>query len=178
MTIWTPSDDGFADLGSHDTFALGAPHNTFTRLRHEDPLHWSDWAGGEGYWSVTRHADIMEMNRNTEVFSSAHGIRMEDQSPEEVIARRTFQEIDPPEHMHTRIKLARAFSKDVIGGFEQDIRQICGDILDPVLETGSFDATKTIARELPMRMLGRILGTPDEDLPWLVEKGRCTDRQF
>ncbi len=171
MTVWTPQDDGFADLGSHDTFAKGAPHNTFKRLRKEDPLNWSDWSGGKGFWSVTRHADIMEMNRNTAVFSSEHGIRLEDQSPEEVIARRTFQEIDPPEHMQTRVKLARAFSKGVIAGFDQDIRNICEDILDPVLEEGSFDATKLIARQLPMLMLGRILGTPDEDLPWLVEKG-------
>lgn len=171
MTVWTPNDDGFADLASHDAFQTGAPHNTFARLRKEDPLHWTDWSGGKGFWSVTRHADIMEMNRNTSVFSSAHGIRMEDQDEEEVLARRTFQEIDPPEHMQTRVKLAKAFSKGVIAGFEDDIRKLCVDILDPVLQAGTLDATKLIARELPMRMLGRILGTPDEDLPWLVEKG-------
>lgn len=171
MTVWTPTDDGYVDLSSHDTFVTGAPHNTFRLLRDEDPLHWTEWDGGKGFWSVTRHPDIIEMNRNTEVFSSAHGIRMEDQTPEEVIARRTFQETDPPEHMQTRIKLARAFSKGVIAGFEADIRALCDDILDPVLQHDRFDATKLIARELPMRMLGRIIGTPEEDLPWLVEKG-------
>ena len=171
MTVWLPTDDGHADLSSHDTFVAGPPHNTFKRLRDEDPLHWTDWSGGKGFWSVTRHADILEMNRNTAVFSSAHGIRMEDQTPEEVIARRTFQETDPPEHMQTRIKLARAFSKGVIAGFEEDIRALCDEILDIALQSERFDATKLIARELPMRMLGRIIGTPDEDLPWLVEKG-------
>lgn len=171
MTIWTPTDDGFADLSSHDTFVNGTPLNTFARLRRDDPLCWTDWSGGKGFWSVTRYADILTMNRNTEVFSSAQGIRMEDQSYEEYLARRTFQETDPPDHMQMRIKLARAFSKGVIAGFEDDIRQICREILDDVLQKDSFDATKTIARELPMRMLGRILGTPDEDLPWLVEKG-------
>lgn len=171
MTVWMPQDNGFADLSSHDTFVNGPPYNTFKRLRDEDPLNWTDWDGGKGFWSVTRHADIMEMNRNTAVFSSAHGIRMEDQTPEEVIARRTFQETDPPEHMQTRIKLARAFSKGVIAGFEDDIRGLCDDILGQALAHETFDATKLIARELPMRMLGRILGTPEEDLPWLVEKG-------
>ncbi|MEM7521624.1 MAG: cytochrome P450 [Pseudomonadota bacterium] len=171
MTIWTPVDNGTADLASHDTFVDGAPHNTFKRLRDEDPVHWTDWSGGKGFWSITRHADILEMNRNTAVFSSEHGIRMEDQSPEEVIARRTFQEIDPPAHMQTRIKLAKAFSKGVIAKFDDDIRDLCVEILDEVLQKGSFDATKEIARVLPMRMLGRIIGTPEEDLPWLVEKG-------
>ena len=171
MTVWTPNDDGFADLTSHDTFENGAPHNTFARLRREDPIHWTDWDQGQGFWSITRHQDITEMNRNFAVFSSARGIRMEDQSYEEYLARRTFQEIDPPEHMQTRIKVARAFSKPVMAEFEDDIRLLCDEILTDALALGTFDATKAIARQLPMRMLGRILGTPDEDLPWLVEKG-------
>jgi cytochrome P450 len=171
MTVWTPNDDGHADLTSHDTFAKGPPLATFARLRKDDPLHWTDYAGGQGFWSVTRHADIAAMNKRPEVFSSARGIRMEDQSHEEYMARRTFQETDPPEHSQTRMKLFRAFSRTTMAGYEDDIRQLCHGILDEALEHGSFDATKLIARELPMRMLGRIIGTPDEDLPWLVEKG-------
>ncbi len=171
MTVWTPTDDGFADLSSHDTFEQGAPHNTFKRLRDEDPVSWTDYADGENYWSITRHADMMEMNRNTSVFSSARGIRMEDQSYEEYLARRTFQETDAPEHMRTRIKVAKAFSKPVIAKFAEEIGLLCDAILEEALSVDSFDATKKIARELPMRMLGRILGLPEKDLPWLVEKG-------
>lgn len=171
MSIWHPTDDGFADLTSHDTFTAGPPHATFARLRREDPLHWSDWSGGQGFWSLTRHADIMEMNRQTDLLSSARGIRMEDQTYEEYLARRTFQETDPPEHTQTRIKVAKAFSKPVIAGFEGVIRALCREILDQALAKGTFDATRDIARQLPMRMLGRIIGTPDADLPWLVEKG-------
>ncbi len=171
MTVWTPTDDGHADLSSHDTFLSGPPLNTFARLRAEDPFAWCDYPGGKGFWSVTRHADILELNRQTELLSSAQGIRMEDQSYDEYLARRTFQETDPPQHMQTRIKLAKAFSKPVIAGFEQVIRDICIQILDATLPMGTFDATREIARQLPMRMLGRILGTPEADLPWLVEKG-------
>ncbi|GAB4361560.1 MAG: cytochrome P450 [Oricola sp.] len=171
MTVWVPADDGHADLTGHDTFTQGPPHNTFARMRREDPLSWTEWDGGKGFWSVTRHADILAMNGNPQVFSSARGIRMEDQSYEEYLARRTFQETDAPEHMKTRIKVAKAFSKPVIAKFEDDIRKLCDEILDSALALGTFDATKEIARQLPMRMLGRIIGTPDEDLPWLVEKG-------
>ncbi len=171
MTVWVPDDDGDADLSSHDTFVTGAPLNTFARLRRDDPLHWTDWAGGQGFWSVTRHADILALNGQPDLLSSARGIRMEDQSYDEYLARRTFQETDPPEHMATRIKVAKAFSKPVVAGFEEQIRALCAEILDAALARETFDATKEIARELPMRMLGRILGTPDADLPWLVEKG-------
>ncbi len=171
MTIWTPTDDGHADLTSHDTFAKGAPHNTFARLRRDDPMHWTEWGAGESFWSVTRHADILALNGQPDLLSSARGIRMEDQTYEEYLARRTFQETDAPDHMQTRIKVAKAFSKPVIAQFEPLIRDLCGPILDAALEKGTFDATREIARQLPMRMLGRIIGTPDEDLPWLVERG-------
>ena len=171
MTVWTPMDDGFADLTSHDTFTQGAPHNTFARLRREDPVHWTEYPQGESFWSLTRHEDIHTMNGRPDLLSSARGIRMEDQSYEEYLARRTFQETDAPEHMMTRVKVAKAFSKNVVAGFETAIRDLCTGILDTALEKGTFDATKEVARELPMRMLGRIVGLPDEDLPWLVEKG-------
>ncbi len=171
MTMWVPEDDGFANLGSHDSFANGAPYNTFARLRREDPCHWSDFDGGQGYWSITRHEDIDKLIRDTETFSSARGIRMEDQTYEEYMARRTFQETDGTDHRKVRMKVAKAFSPKVVAGFEDQIRDLCGPILDRALDKGSFDATRDIARELPMRMLGQILGVPDEDLPWLVDKG-------
>lgn len=182
MTLWTPNDDGHADLTSHDTFAKGAPHNTFARLRRDDPAHWTAYDQGEDFWSITRHADIVAMNRNPAVFSSTRGIRMEDQTYEEYLARRTFQEADGDEHKKTRMRVARAFSRPVVAKFEDDMRAICHEILDEALSEDSFDATKTIARQLPMRMLGRILGLPEEDLPWLVEKGDAlianTDPEF
>lgn len=171
MTSFKPSDNGHADLSDHDSFLAGAPHNTFARLRRDDPLAWSEMKGGKGFWSVTRHHDILELNRNYQLLSSARGIRMEDQSYEEYLARRTFQETDPPEHSRTRVLVAKAFSKPVVALFEEQICSICDSILDSVLERGSFDAVKDVARQLPMRMLGQIIGVPDADLDWLVEKG-------
>ncbi len=182
MTVWVPNDDGHADLSSHDSFISGAPHNTFARLRREDPLAWCEYPAGKGFWSITRHEDILECNRNNAVFSSARGIRMEDQTYEEYLARRTFQETDPPEHTRMRILVAKAFSKPVVALFEEQIRRLCDEILDQTLPLVEFDAVKSVARQLPMRMLGQIIGTPDEDLNWLVEKGDAlianTDADF
>jgi cytochrome P450 len=182
MTLWTPTDDGHADLSSHDSFVQGAPHATFARMRRDDPMAWCDYAGGQGFWSVTRHADILTLNRDHATLSSAHGIRMEDQTEEEVLARRTFQETDPPEHSRTRLLLAKAFSKPMIALFEQQIRALSREILDQALAEPEFDAVQRISRQLPMRVLGRIIGTPEEDLEWLVEKGDAlianTDAEF
>ncbi|MXZ81814.1 MAG: cytochrome P450 [Gammaproteobacteria bacterium] len=171
MTIWHPSDDGHADLSDHDTFTRGVPHNTFARLRREDPMAWCEGGQFRGYWSMTRHEDIMQHNRNTELLSSARGIRMEDQTYEEYVARRTFQETDPPEHTRTRIRVGKAFSKPVIDRQSEVVRGLCCRILDTALEQEEFDAAALISRQLPMRMLGQILGIPKQDLDWLVTKG-------
>ena len=155
----------------HDSFINGAPYNTFCRLRKEDPVSWCDGGNHKGFWSITRHEDIMLLNRDFRRVSSAQGIRLEDQTYEEYLARRTFQETDPPEHSRTRMLVAKAFSRPVVAQFEADIQQLCDQILDEALQSSEVDAVKKIARQLPMRMLGRIIGVPDQDLDWLVEKG-------
>lgn len=171
MTVWIPNDDGHADLSSHDSFVNGAPYNTFARMRRDEPVAWCEYQGGQGFWSITRHQDILELNRNTELMSSARGIRMEDQTYEEYLARRTFQETDPPDHTRVRRLLSKAFSAPVVQQFDQQIRELCNQILDKALQSREFDAVTDIARELPMRMLGQILGLPEKDLDWLVKKG-------
>ena len=165
-------DDGFLNIADHDSYTDGVPHASFARLRAEDPVHWTTPTDGmRSFWSVTRQADILEANGKPEIFSSAQGIRIEDQSHEEYLARRTFQETDPPEHRVTRKLVNPAFSRPAIAQYEEMIRALAGDIVDAAFVKGTFDAVDMIAKQLPMMMLGRILGLPDSDLDWLVEKG-------
>jgi len=165
-------DDGHLDLSDHDSFTGGVPHRTFERLRAEDPVHWTpECDGGRGFWSVTSHADIMTANGNNAVFSSGQGIRTEDQSHEEYMARRTFQETDPPEHRLTRRLVNPAFSRPAMMQYEDTVRDLASGIVEEALAQDEFDAVEAMAKQLPMMMLGRILGVPDADLPFLVEKG-------
>ena len=165
-------DNGHLNLLSHDSFASGVPHARFARLRREDPLHWNDGDDEtKGFWNLTRHADIALANKESNIFSSAQGIRLEDQSHDEYMARRTFQETDAPEHTSVRRQVNPSFAKPVMAGFEDTIRDLAADIVDKALAQTEFDAVDAIAKQLPMLMLGRILGVPDEDLNFLVEKG-------
>ena len=165
-------DDGFLNVGDHDSFANGVPHTTFARLRREDPVSWTEPTDGmRGFWSVTRQADILTANGAPEIFSSAKGIRIEDQSKEEYLARRTFQETDPPEHRITRKMVNPAFSRPAIQGYEAVVREMAAEVLDSALVQAEIDGVDTIAKQLPMLMLGQILGLPRDDLDWLVEKG-------
>ena len=94
----TNNDDIDADITSHDTYEKGFPHMAFKRMRDKDPCAWIDENdGGKGFWAVTRYNDIREVNGLPKIFSSAQGIRLEEQSKEEFEARKTFQETDPPQ---------------------------------------------------------------------------------
>ena len=164
-------DNGFSDISDHESFVYGVPHKTFERLRNEDPVHWTKEKNGRGFWSITLHSDILEINGNNQVFSSAQGIRIEDQTKEEYLARKTFQETDPPEHKITRKMLAPAFSQKAISKYEEMIRDLAKIIVNDAIKFKEFNAVEKIAKKLPMMMLGRILGLPDEDLEWLILKG-------
>ncbi len=165
-------DDGHLNLLSHDSFANGVPHKTFERLRKEAPVYWTEGdAETKGFWSLTRHADISKANKESLIFSSAQGIRLEDQSHEEYLARKTFQETDAPEHAETRRKVNPQFTVRKIAEFEPVVRTLAQSIVGNAVKQKEFDAVENIAKLLPMMMLGRILGLPDEDLNWLVEKG-------
>ena len=165
-------DNGHLDLLDHDSFSNGVPHKTFDRLRKEDPVSWHPGNDEfKGFWNLVRHADINTANRESKIFSSAQGIRLEDQSYEEYLARRTFQETDAPDHTAVRRVINPNFAKPVVAKFDDLIRELAAGIIDSALESREFDAVDAIAKKLPMMMLGRILGVPDEDLDWLVEKG-------
>jgi cytochrome P450 len=174
MSIYpfSQSGDAFVDLSSQDAFSQGLPTATFDRMRRDDPLAWLENSdGGKGFWNVTRHADLLDLNRQPDLLSSAKGIRMEDQSEEEYEARKTFQETDAPSHRAFRALIAKAFSRATMAGFEDQIRSIVNTLLDEALQAGEFDAVNAIARRLPMQMLAQIMGVPTADGDWLVEKG-------
>ena len=160
---WTPdSDDGHADLASHDTWVDGTPYATFQRLRDEDPVAWVDEVDGAGFWTITRHADVIELNRRCEDFTSYQGIRLEEMDAEETEARRTMMELDPPDHTRLRRLVNRGFTRQTVESYEEPIRELTAGILDEALALGEFDFVGEVARVLPMRMLGRLLGVPDE----------------
>src|SRR5690606_23896341 len=138
----------------------------------QDPVHWTEFSGKDrGFWSITRHADILSLNAKTDLLSSARGIRMEDQTDEEYEARKTFQETDPPVHRAFRALASKAFSTGMIARYEDQIRAITTPLLEEAWEERVLDAVDRIARLRPLRMLAQIIGVPDEAAAFLVEKG-------
>ena len=169
---WTPdSDDGHADLASHDTWIDGVPYATLERLRHEEPVSWVDEEEGSGFWAVTRYSDVIDANHRWDDLTSFRGIRLEEMDAEETEARRTMMELDPPAHTRLRRLVNRGFTRRTVESYEDPIRDLTGGILDDALALGEFDFVAEVARVLPMRMLGRLLGVPDEHAEQLVDWG-------
>jgi len=161
-----------ADITSHDTYVNGVPRDTFHFLRTNDPVFWTDEPdGGRGFWSLTKYDDVLFASRNTDIFSSRLGIRLEDMDAEETEARRTMMEMDAPEHTRLRRLVSRPFAPKSVVQYEDAVRELAIEVLDSLEGEREFNFVQRIARELPMRMLGRLLGLPNDDLEWLVQRG-------
>ncbi|MEM7346291.1 MAG: cytochrome P450, partial [Chloroflexota bacterium] len=58
-----------ANIIDPDVYAEGVPHETFKRLRDEDPVSWWDEEDGSGFWAVTRYDDLLEVSHKPEIYS-------------------------------------------------------------------------------------------------------------
>jgi cytochrome P450 len=160
------------DLSSHDTFVDEVPLWAFRELRERDPVHWqAEAAPNVGFWAVTRFHDIEEVLRDTRSFSSAHGITLEDQTEEEVEARRSMIDMDPPGHSRLRRLVSKLFTRSAVAQYEGFVREQARIVLDRALPMKRFDFVEEISRELPIRVLARIMGVPNKDLPMCIELG-------
>jgi cytochrome P450 len=182
MTPERVAGDRWLDLTDPDVHTAGVPHATFQRLRDEDPIAWCEERDGSGFWSVTRYRDIVELNRDFKTFTSERGIRLEEMDEEETEARRTLMEMDPPEHTRLRRLVQGGFTRRMVRSYEAAIQELAREVLDEALPKGRFDFVTDVARQLPMRMLGRLLGAPEEDYDRLVALGDSmignTDPEF
>ncbi|MEY2444749.1 MAG: hypothetical protein QOE00_1329 [Ilumatobacteraceae bacterium] len=162
-----------ADITDPDAYVGGVPYATFQRLRDDDPVSWWDeHDGGKGFWAVTRYDDLLHVSRTVATFSTAEGITLEEMADDDFQARRNMLEYDPPEHTRFRRLVSKPFSRREVYAYENGIRMLARTVVDEALQSGtSFDFVEMIAKQLPMRMLGRLLGVPDDDGEWLVERG-------
>lgn len=163
--------DPQADITSHDTYLRGVPHAVFTRMRGEDPVAWVEEEDGSGFWAVTKHADVTLVSRDFQRFTASRGIRLEQMSDDELEARRTMMELDPPEHARLRRLVQPGFTPKVVATYEEAFRRLASYLLDRVLPRGEFDFVTEISRELPIRLLCRLLGVPESDAEKLVAWG-------
>jgi cytochrome P450 len=156
----------------NDAFVDGIPHETFVLLRREAPVHWYDWREGEGFWCVTKHADLIAVHKDTQTFSSETGATaLEDLDEEQLRVRKSMLDMDPPSHSRLRGLVSDPFTPRTVRTYEAALRELTEVVLDRALPLGEFDFVEEIAKQLPIRVLARLLGVPDADHGKLIEWG-------
>ncbi|MEZ5144155.1 MAG: cytochrome P450 [Acidimicrobiales bacterium] len=152
------------DLYDPDTFRLGRHHEMFRVLRAEDPVHWHPEPDGGGFWCITKHADLVAVNRDWQTFSSsAHGINIPDLDEDDGGVREMMLYMDPPRHTRYRLLVNKGFTPRMIGLLEQHLRLKARTIVDNVVDRGRCDFVTDVAAELPLQAIAELLGVPLED---------------
>jgi cytochrome P450 len=147
-------------------FENGPPHELFAQMRKEAPVRWNTRPDGSGFWSLTRHADVSAVSRDTETFSSYKaGIFL---NPDMVnpldMNRQLLLFMDPPQHTKYRLLLQKAFTPNTVRAMEDSVRDRVTRQIDTFIERGSADLVKELAIPIPLAMLISLMGLPEEDL--------------
>ncbi|MGW2819928.1 cytochrome P450 [Streptomyces sp. NPDC001443] len=166
--------DGF-DFTDPDVLQHRVPLPEFAELRRVEPVRWipqtSNLAGfqDEGYWAVTRHADVKYVSTHPEIFSSYLNtaiIRFNDHIERDAIdaQRLILLNMDPPEHTRVRQILQRVFTPRAIRALEANLRARAQAIAaNARTRTGTFDFVTEVACELPLQAIAELIGVPQED---------------
>ena len=168
------TDADLADIDlMEDTWSVGVPHETFARLRREDPVHWHELEGEKapGFWAVTKYEDVRAISRDTATFSSeAMGTFIADPTPEGLaVMRMTLLNMDPPRHNRYRRLVNRGFTPRMIRMLEDAIDDRAKAIVDAVIDKGEIDLVAEVSAEMPAQVICDMIGVPAEDRKQIVE---------
>jgi cytochrome P450 len=164
-------DLGQVDLMDEDLFADGPPHELFARMRAEAPVLACTTPEGGDFWSVTRAADIGQISKNTELFSSERaGVFIREGMPMPLdVLNQVILGMDPPRHSKYRGIVQKAFTPRIVAQQEQQIRGRIDRLIDDICERGECDLVSALSIELPLQVIAEMLGVPQEDRHQLFE---------
>lgn len=153
-------------------------HDVYARLRREDPVHWTAPNGFRPFWSVTKHADILEVEKNHQVFVNRLRTYLSPIQGEEWVKSvtgdthlfRTLVDLDDPVHMKLRGLTQSWFMPPNLKKLEARIAQIAKDHVDRMAALGGeCDFVKEVALWYPLRVIMMILGVPPEDEAFMLK---------
>ena len=147
------------------------PTDEFAELRRTAPVWWNAQPRGasgfddEGYWVVTKHADVLEVSRDSDLYSSQektaiirHGQQVTEESLE--MQRLIMLNIDPPQHTKLRGIVSRGFTPRAIGNLREALTARAERIVQTALAEGTGDFVTDVAAELPLQAIAELLGIP------------------
>jgi cytochrome P450 len=154
--------------------AQGYPHEIWTRLRREDPVHRVEQNPEMPFWAITKHADIQMIGKQPEKFVNGTTllVRTEPRPPGEEMFPKTLIEMDPPKHGKYRKIVSKRFTPGALKRWHGDIERIGKEIVDGLLEIGdqgSVDFVEKVSAPLPIAVIAWLLGVPRSDWKLLFD---------
>ena len=154
------------DIYNPDNYVDGIPHEMFATLRREAPVYLHPTPEGRHFWCVTRHEDLVAVNRDAKMFSSwLGGATMNmDADPANLETQRMMMlNMDPPEHTKLRKIVNKGFTPRMIRDLSDHLEHEAKEIVDAVIERGECDFVSEVASELPLIAIAEFLGVPREE---------------
>jgi cytochrome P450 len=161
------------DYDPYDVALNADPYPTFARIRETRPLYYNP---DHEFYALSRYADIDAALHDHEKFSSARGAILEIIKSGIEIPSGTLIFEDPPIHNIHRKLLSRIFTPRKVADLEPRIREFTARCLDPLVGTGRFDFVKDLGPQMPMRVIGMLLGIPEAEQQHVVDHGDSTLR--
>jgi cytochrome P450 len=136
------------------------PYPAYERLREDAPIYYND---RYDFWALSRHDDVQKALVNWQTFSNTRSdildiIKAGVELPPGVIL---FE--DPPLHTMHRGLMSRVFTPRRMAQLEDQVRQFCIRCLDPLVGADRFDIVAELGSMMPMRVIGMLLGIPEQD---------------
>lgn len=154
------------DAISTAAYHNGPPHDIYTLMRHEAPVvkhRGIDPGSPEWFWAISRHADVVEVSRTFQTFSSAaKGALVNQERPDLEIARMMI-DTDPPEHSRLRNIVNRGFTPKVMRLMEDHFHEVAIKLIEDALTAGDVEFVEQVSSELPLVAIAELLGIPYED---------------
>ncbi|HUR73015.1 MAG TPA: cytochrome P450, partial [Sporichthya sp.] len=161
-------DPAAIDLMDLDPFVRAEDGALFRALRENDPCHWNDEPdGGEGFWSLTRYADVKAAGGDWETFSSAQGTQIQSRRAEGH-GKPSIHNMDAPRHRDMRQLVVAEFTRERMQRLEPRIRELVSSHLDDLVAAGEVDLVSHATARIPILVLGSLLGVAAEDTSQLI----------
>jgi cholest-4-en-3-one 26-monooxygenase len=162
------------DFTDPDLLAERLPVAEFAELRRTAPVWWNPQkhnAAGyrdDGYWVVSRHADVKEVSRDSTLYSSREKtaiIRFDENMTEDNLEanRLVLLNMDAPQHTKLRRIVSKGFTPRSIAKLEDTLRDRAERIASQARKKGSGDFVTDVACELPLQAIAELIGIPQED---------------
>src|SRR5271167_3244141 len=162
------------DFLDPDVNLAGLPVTELAELRESEPIHWVDVPDGtggfedNGYWILTKHADVKEVSRRSDIFSSWQNGAIptwpKEMTRENVeLQRSVMLNMDAPHHTRLRKIISRGFTPRAVGRLEEELAQRAQNIAKNAATAGSGDFVEQVSCELPLQAIAGLLGVPQDD---------------